>query len=229
MLNEHKSLLIEARDKHMQDQESLINVTEELNQARNDLQAAKIEVNKLQNELELAQHDVVTRVQEMESMKQELASKQNMLDSTMETLAGTEGGDALAKLRDELKLAHEKIQTLQQQIQEFDQKQADAKKPSRKDEVKDGVVKIIEPYIKNVLMRNVVFTRGPEEMEHAMGKIWEDKGEKISGEELDFESFMDIYSPKVSEIMSNQRTYIQSRGKAACRGKYLPASIVTLP
>ena len=219
MLNEHKSLLIEARDKHMQHQESLINVTQERNQARDELQAAQIEVNKLQNELELAQHDVVTREQQMESMKQELASKQNMLDSTLDTMAGTEGGDAVAKLCDELKLANEQIQNLQRQIQEFDQKQANAKKPSRKDEVKDGVVKIIEPYIKNVLMRNVVFTRGPEEMEHGMEKIWEDKKEKISGEKLDFENFMDIYSPKVSEIMSKHRTYIQSRGKAACRGK----------
>ena len=229
MLNEQKSLLIEARDKHMQDQESLINVTQELNQARDDLQAAQIEVNKLQNELELAQHDVATKVQEMESMKQELASKQNMLDSTLETMAGTEGGDAVAKLRDELKLANEQIQNLQRQIQEFDQNQADAKKPSRKDEVKDGVVKIIKPYVRDVLMRTVVFTRTPKEMEDAMENIWENKAEKICGEELDFENFMDIYSPKVSEIMSDQRTYIQSRGKAACLSKYLPASIVTLP
>ena len=125
----------------------------------------------------------------------------------------------MAKLRDELKLANEQIQNLQRKIQEFNQKQANAKKPSRKDEVKDGVVKIIEPYIKNVLMRTVVFTRGPEEMEHAMKKIWVDEGEKISGEKLDFENFLDIYSPKVSEIMSKQRTYIQSRGKAACRRK----------
>ena len=60
-------------------------------------------------------------------------------------MGGTES-DVVAQLRDELKLSNEQIQTLQQKIQEFNQIQADADKPSRKNEVKGGVVKIIEPY-----------------------------------------------------------------------------------
>ena len=76
-------------------------------------------------------------------------------------------GEAVAQLRDELKLANEQTEALQLQIQEHNKKKAKARKSSRKNEQKSGVLKIIEPYIKNVLMRNVVFVKGQEETEKA--------------------------------------------------------------